>query len=1125
MRNIYKTLLLASFLLMGGMSFAQNTTCNASFRWSNSSFQIRGVSTTGALTNINFTNSVFGNTQDYTASQVIQATKGSSFNITVQSSWYTGVWVDWDRNGSYNNTNERIDYWGTGSSAANTRNITLNVPSTASGLYRMRVIQGGTSGFSTPCGFINYGDAEDYALDILAYNNSATFAEIISPRNPLCGTVSRVEVRLRNVGLLDLTSLDIGGVVQSVQFGTIPLTTANWTGTIPGTSEDTSTYVPFTYSAGFQIGDTLTIWTANPNGFTDTLSSDDTVRIVMGTGVSGVFTVGDTTGGANDFASLNEAVQYLDSVGAVCDTTYIYLEDSIIWNEQITLSPLLNMSEMAPVIFATQPGASGKATITHDHTGTGDNYTVQFGNGAEHYIFDNLNIYSGVGSFSAFGAVILTGANSAYNTVSNCNLKSNLNINTTSYDNSVITSRSGNLIELGSHHNDFINNIIENGSFACYMYDAGYFNRYEGNTIKNPYYMGFYSWETEGPEFVNNTMISNSIYAFGYGYYIYYCEDDPFTLENNIIHPERDEWPRYGMYIFGSTAKANNRNIVRNNSISVGQAWSGNLTYGLYMGQTGFTDITNNSIAVRGTNFDSYGMLLDGAGAMRVHNNSIAHFGSGTAVRYNGNSTVISSENNNIYSTGFILASYNGFGYTNFADWQNRAGYDASSVSVDPAYYEIGSAVSGLSDLHVCNSALDGTADPIFAPMYDLDGDMRDANNPDIGIDEFVGLATLTLGDDIKYCPGNSVTLSTPGNLTGNTVIWSNGSTDESITVSTPGSYSFILRNSCGIAQDTVEISYPEVVNLSSNDTLICDGDMITVAANLSSASYNWNNGETGSSISIDDEGEYIVNAVDQYGCPSADTIEVMISESANLNTQASDTVLCPGQFLSLETGVDPRTGVVYTWTGFLDNSTKATNNILLGWNEAATLVVEVDDNSCISYDTLVIDNSPAPVAQFVANRIDGRTFAFVPDSMHSRFQYDWDFGDRTTSTQAAPTKLYQVHGQYNVVLRVTTLCGTATEQNDAETFAIGITEELANKLVSVYPNPSAGIVNVDLESSENVQLEVSDINGKVVFAKELGTVVGNTNEQIDLTNLASGVYTLRVQLNDATVVRKLTIE
>ncbi len=1128
MRNLYKVLAAAALFLFIGESYAQVSACGMSSRWTSSISNLQTVSTSGGVTNFsNATGGQYGQVYDYTGQYTVSATPGSSFNVTVRSSWYNGIYVDWNQDGQFNTTNERIALWYCGTGTC-TRTYSVNVPGNAVGKFRMRIIASGTSQATSACGQVNYLDAEDYTIEI-PLNNSARLDEILSPTNPLCAGATQIEYRIGNLGLKPLTSLEIGGIVKPLNWNTLPnvntfpLSTNNWTGNIPPTSVDTNTYT-YTYSlnGGFKVGDTLLMWSVNPNGVPDTNSSDDTVLVVMAPGVSGSYTVGlDTT---DDFSDIATAVQFLDSVGAVCDTTYIYLDDSLPFNEQVTLNRLNNMSWEAPVIFTTNPNASGRATITHTNTGTNDNYVIRFGNNADYYIFDDLDLVVDPTSSTSYSTVVAYEDDAAYNRVRNCLIKGNPNSQTTSYYAALVNNQWNSFQGTNPHHNEIIGCELEGGGTSVNFDRGGDHSIFEDNIIRDPYYMAFDLYYNSGSKINGNDIMSSSTYTFGYGIYSYYS-DEPMEIKDNVFHPGTDEWPRYGVYMFESTANAGTRNVIDNNSFSIGQTWSASNIWGMYLYRTGFTDITNNSFVVRSSSFDAYGLYLRDAGAIRVHNNNVISYGSGQALRYDGNSTVISSNNNNIYATGFILASYNGFGYTNMADWQNNAGYDSRSVNVDPAFAEVGSASTGLSDLSVCNAALDGAADVSYSNMYDKDGDMRDPNNPDIGVDEFVGLATVTLGADQKFCPGDTVSLEVPGGLTGVSVVWSTGDSSSTIMVNQPGSYSFSLRNNCGVAEDTVMVDHPDVVELSSNDTLICDGDMISVGASLMNASYNWNNGETSQSIMVDDEGEYIVDAVDQYGCPSSDTIEVMISESAQMNLSTRDTILCPGQFLSLESGVDPRTGVTYSWTGFNDGSTNTSNNVLLGWDEANLLVIEVNDNSCMSYDTLTIDNSPAPVAEFTATQRDGQTFTFTPDSTHPRFQYMWDFGDRTSSTQESPTKLYQFQGNYTVILEVTTLCGSVSEQDEVGTTAIGISEELANKLVKVYPNPSSGMVNVQLEASENVNLEVTDINGKVVFAKELGTVNATSTEQIDLSDLSKGVYMVRVALNDATVIKKLTVE
>lgn len=69
---------------------------------------------------------------------------------------------------------------------------------------------------------------------------------------------------------------------------------------------------------------------------------------------------------------------------------------------------------------------------------------------------------------------------------------------------------------------------------------------------------------------------------------------------------------------------------------------------------------------------------------------------------------------------------------------------------------------------------------------------------------------------------------------------------------------------------------------------------------------------------------------------------------------------------------------------------------------------------------------------------------------------------------------------------------------------------------VSVYPNPTSGIVQVTLPASvEILSVTVSDLSGKQMNAN----VAGNT---VDMSNFATGVYMVNVNTNEGNLVRKV---
>ncbi len=69
---------------------------------------------------------------------------------------------------------------------------------------------------------------------------------------------------------------------------------------------------------------------------------------------------------------------------------------------------------------------------------------------------------------------------------------------------------------------------------------------------------------------------------------------------------------------------------------------------------------------------------------------------------------------------------------------------------------------------------------------------------------------------------------------------------------------------------------------------------------------------------------------------------------------------------------------------------------------------------------------------------------------------------------------------------------------------------------VSVYPNPTSGIVQVNLPATvEILSVSVSDLSGKQMNANVSGTTV-------DMSNFASGVYMINVNTTEGNLVRKV---
>lgn len=77
-----------------------------------------------------------------------------------------------------------------------------------------------------------------------------------------------------------------------------------------------------------------------------------------------------------------------------------------------------------------------------------------------------------------------------------------------------------------------------------------------------------------------------------------------------------------------------------------------------------------------------------------------------------------------------------------------------------------------------------------------------------------------------------------------------------------------------------------------------------------------------------------------------------------------------------------------------------------------------------------------------------------------------------------------------------------------------------------VFPNPFNDITNIklDLDSPQDVTIQVTDAMGKVVATRFYGTVYGNQVFQFDGSNLTSGVYYIRIKSGDKFATKRVSI-
>jgi len=269
---------------------------------------------------------------------------------------------------------------------------------------------------------------------------------------------------------------------------------------------------------------------------------------------------------------------------------------------------------------------------------------------------------------------------------------------------------------------------------------------------------------------------------------------------------------------------------------------------------------------------------------------------------------------------------------------------------------------------------------------------------------------------------------------------------------------------------------------------------------------------------------------------------------------------------------------VVYNWTGNL--ATYASTNVSIpniGTNGAttltATIVANGDVNSGNSVATaqagvaqatthiridILFDNWPEEVAWEItddngnvvasaaAGDYTGMTETmedyFLPATGCYTFTYTDGYGDGLFGSQYGATDghmyvysigtggvvnqaIYDYDGSYNLG---TTPGVAASESKDFNvTASVGIDENTLATGFSAYPNPVSETLNLNFGLAQDavVTVEVVDMLGNIVMAEQIGSKqAGMNNAQLNMSELAAGMYMVNLKANNAVSTLRVTV-
>lgn len=163
-------------------------------------------------------------------------------------------------------------------------------------------------------------------------------------------------------------------------------------------------------------------------------------------------------------------------------------------------------------------------------------------------------------------------------------------------------------------------------------------------------------------------------------------------------------------------------------------------------------------------------------------------------------------------------------------------------------------------------------------------------------------------------------------------LLWSDGSSGNSLTVTVPGTYWVAMYDTAGcIARDTVLVDLGQIPYVDLGQPAICNGVPVTLDAGQGFANYAWSTGATTQTISVSAAALVTVTVTNAQGCTGIDIVNV----PSAIPPQAMFTPSVNGltvQFVDGSTG-----GGNYQWSFLGNGFVHSTNAGTTSWTYQGT--------------------------------------------------------------------------------------------------------------------------------------------------------------------------------------------
>lgn len=228
-----------------------------------------------------------------------------------------------------------------------------------------------------------------------------------------------------------------------------------------------------------------------------------------------------------------------------------------------------------------------------------------------------------------------------------------------------------------------------------------------------------------------------------------------------------------------------------------------------------------------------------------------------------------------------------------------------------------------------------------------------------------------------------------------------------------------------------------------------------------------------------------------------------------------ADAIICDGKTAMIGNSVN---GGTFNW-----NTGDTTGTIEV--SEDGVYIVSMTTSCGATHVDTVEVTDVTPTATFT------QTNSFLTGSFdngsNNGLSYMWVVGTTPPDTFYTEdlTYVFADNGPYDVTLYTMNDCDTVSSTQTWQGF-VGIDENELSNSVSLMPNPTSDVLNMVFTGVDgDVTIEMTNIQGQVVYTERLVNVSGNATKTVDVSNLNKGMYIVRFMTNNDVATKQVIVK